>query len=56
VDYDSRITSIDPVTMNTVKENRNPIFRSTGLTWDGANFWVIDYETQTFAKIKLEGM
>ncbi len=55
-DFDNRIVAVDPVTMNTVKENRNPIFSSICLTWDGANFWVVDSETQTFAKIKLEGM
>ena len=54
--FDNRVVAFDPVTMSTVKQNRNPIFSSACLTWDGANFWVVDYETQTFAKIKLEGM
>jgi hypothetical protein len=56
VDFESRITAINPVTMSKVREDRNPVFSSTCLAWDGANFWVIDYETQTFAKLTLEGM
>ena len=54
--FDNRIIAFDPVSARTVQENRNPVYSSTGLAWDGSNFWVFDDETQTFAKLKLDGM
>jgi hypothetical protein len=54
--FDSRIVAIDPTRLSTVQENRNPIFASICLAWDGEFFWVLDVETATLAKIKLEGM
>ena len=54
--FDNRIVALDQLTMNPANENRNPVFSSTGLAWDGANFWVVDIETRSYTKIKLEGM
>jgi hypothetical protein len=54
--FDNRISALDPSTFTTVQENHNPVFETAGLAWDGVNFWILDYETQTFAKLKLEGM
>ena len=54
--FDNRIRRIDPSTYAALEDHRNPIFSSRDLAWDGAYFWVFDYETQAFAKLQLEGL
>lgn len=54
--YDNRIIKYDPSTGTLLEQHRNPLFYSVGLAWDGANFWVIDAETQTLSKLQLEGL
>lgn len=54
--YDNRIIQFDPFTLTFWQEHRNPLFSSESLAWDGANFWVVDQETRTIAKLQLEGL
>jgi len=54
--YDNRIIQFDPSTLTFWQEHRNPLFSSESLAWDGANFWVVDLETNTIAKLQLEGL
>jgi len=35
---------------------RNPVFATNGLAWDGSHFWVVDREENGFAQIELEGL
>lgn len=54
--FDNRIRQVDPVTFSAQEEHQNPVFSTDHLAWDGANFWVLDYEAQTYTKIRLEGL
>jgi hypothetical protein len=54
--FDNRLLRCDAATLAIEEQHRNPIFAPQGLVWDGANFWVIDQETRTIAKLQLEGM
>jgi len=54
--YDDRLIQFDPSTLTFWEEDRNPVFSTEGLAWDGANFWVVDLETDTIAKLQLEGL
>jgi hypothetical protein len=54
--FDNRLWRLDSTTFAVLEEHRNPVFSPAGLAWDGANFWVIDQETRTIAKLQLEGM
>jgi len=56
VHFDNRIQRIDPLSTEVYEEHQNPVFNAWDVAWDGTNFWVYDYETQTFAKLELEGM
>jgi hypothetical protein len=53
----NRIAYFDPLTgSSNQNENQVPIFEPSGLTWDGAHFWVFDRETRSYVKIGLEGI
>jgi hypothetical protein len=52
---DNRIVRIDPNSREIREVHRNPVFSPGQLSWDGKNFWVVDLETQTIAKLELEG-
>jgi hypothetical protein len=54
--YDNRIIRFDPSTLTFWEEHRNPFFSTESLAWDGANFWVVDLETDTIAKLQLDGL
>ena len=57
VEYLNRIGHFDPLTgSSNQNENQVPIFEPSGLTWDGAHFWVFDRETRSYVKIGLEGI
>jgi hypothetical protein len=53
--FDNDTSPIDLSSGLRLKKHHNPIFQPESLTWDGANFWVIDRETRTLAKLQLEG-
>ena len=56
-EYLRRIAYFDPLTgSSNQNENQVPIFEPSGLTWDGAHFWVFDRETRSYVKIGLEGI
>jgi len=56
-EYLNRIGHFDPMTgSSNQNENQVPIFEPSGLTWDGAHFWVFDSETRSYVKIGLEGI
>jgi hypothetical protein len=56
-EYLNRIGQFDPMTgSSNQNENQVPIFEPSGLTWDGAHFWVFDSETRSYVKIGLEGI
>lgn len=53
--FDNEISPIDLSTGVQLRKHHNPVFDPQSLAWDGAHFWVIDQETRTLAKLKLEG-
>jgi hypothetical protein len=53
--FNNRLIRYDLATLQLLDQSHNPVFDSNGLAWDGANFWVIDNETQTIAKLQLSG-
>ena len=55
-DFDNRLMEYDRSTFSILSQQRNPVFQTSGLAWDGSNFWVIDKETQTICKIQLGGL
>jgi hypothetical protein len=54
--FDNRLVRCDATTIAVEEQHRNPVFAPQGLAWDGANFWVVDQETHTIAKLQLEGL
>jgi hypothetical protein len=54
--FDNRLSRFDLNGRIIPAENRNPIFATSGLAWDGGHFWVFDRETNTFAQLELEGL
>jgi hypothetical protein len=54
--FDNRLVRCDATTIAIEEQHRNPIFAPRGLAWDGANFWVVDRENRTIAKLQLEGL
>jgi len=54
--FDNRISRLDSSGSIAFPQNRNPIYASKGLAWDGSYFWVYDTGTDTFAKLQLEGL
>ena len=56
VSFDNRILRFDTAGGFTAPQHRNPIYRPAGLAWDGTHFWVYEFETNSFAKLQLEGL
>ncbi len=53
--FNNLVVRYDPATLQALDQKHNPVFSSNGLAWDGANFWVVDIETRTIAKLQLSG-
>ncbi len=54
---DNRFVRIDPSTMTTIEEHRNPIYStSKNAAWDGPDIWIWDLEHSTFSKVHPEGL
>jgi hypothetical protein len=53
--FNNRLIRYDLATLQPLDQSHNPVFYSNGLAWDGANFWVIDNETQSIVKLQLSG-
>ena len=53
--FNNLVVRYDLATLQALSQQHNPIFSSNGLAWDGANFWVVDNEARSIAKLQLSG-
>ena len=54
--FDNRVVRFDPSTFAILEEHQNVVFSPERLAWDGAHFWVVDRDTHSVVKLKLEGL
>ena len=54
--FNNTLISYNADDLGIIAEERNPVFQTHGLAWDGQYFWVIDWEHHTICKIQLGGL